>query len=116
MYLEMRGERIESLLHQWFVGHRACGRAEPGEPCRALCVTGEEAMQVGAGDAAIGRDSAVRPAVIELHQRMRCSRSRGPADMHLVTADSDIVGHGTALDRVQRFVADQFGLDLDQAE
>ena len=55
MRVEMRGKRIEGLLDQCFVGERTRRRAEPGEPCRALRIAGEETVQIRTGDAAIGR-------------------------------------------------------------
>ena len=85
MRFEMRGERIEGLFHPLLVtlGRRLA--AEPLDPGRPLPVVIEEAVHIGAGDAAIRRDRSVDAAVGEPEQRTPGSpgpRSR-PCAFHI---------------------------------
>ena len=52
---------------------------------------GEEAVQIAAGDAAVGADRAVRPAAKPQH-RPRQRRPGGAAEMHLVAVDRRAAG------------------------
>ena len=59
MRLEVVGERIERALNVRIVAVARRRAAEPFDPCAALGVVGEKAMQIGSGDTAVRRDSAV---------------------------------------------------------
>ena len=68
------GEAIEHAVDLGLVGEIRGRRAEPPEPGRALAVVGQEAMHVAAADPPVGRDGAVRAAVVEAQQRTRAGR------------------------------------------
>ena len=51
---EMRGKLVERLLDELVISDRGLARAKPLEPGRTLAVVGEQAMDVGADDAAVG--------------------------------------------------------------
>ena len=70
------------------VGAGAAGRgAEAFQPGAPLAVVGEEPVHIGAGDAAIGRDGAVRPAVGEVGERPGRIGAFGAADMHFIAGE-----------------------------
>ena len=69
---EMRGEAVERRLDARLVASRR-PRAELLQESAAKPVAGEEAVHVGAGDEAVRRDGAVRPAA-DLEERPRAVR------------------------------------------
>ena len=62
---QMGGQPIERLLDQAIVADRARAGAEARQPGGALAVVGEQAVDIGADHAAVGRDRALRRAVGE---------------------------------------------------
>ena len=74
--LEMRGERVERLLDTGLVGEAEAVAPSRASQAARWPVVGEQAVDVGAGDAAVRRDGAVGAAVGEAQRT--AARVSGP--------------------------------------
>src|SRR5580658_7410436 len=83
---EMLREGVERRFDPLLVVETRIARAaEPRQESTAEGIAGEEAVEMAAGDAAVGRDGAVA-ARAEAQHRPRGARAVAPAEMHLVAA------------------------------
>ena len=89
---EMRRERVERALDRGVVGDAGRAGGEARKPGRALPVVGEQAVDIGADHAAVGRDRALGRSVGEPRKRPRAVRPFGHAHMHLVAGKRHAVG------------------------
>ena len=80
---QMGGERVERRFDRGCVAGRGRRMAERPEPGRAEGVGGEEAVQIGAADAAVGRLRAFG-AVADHEPGVGAAGAFGAAEMDLV--------------------------------
>ena len=116
MCREMRRQRIERALDLIVIGDIRFAGAEAGEPGRALPVVGEQAVDIGADDPAVGRNRAFGRAVGKPRKRpraIRALRSRPYASRSRKTARRRAV---VPRHRFEALVVRQRGCDFEQTE
>src|SRR5262249_37168504 len=106
---------VEYLLDKRVVSHGGGTGTEAREPGRALAVVGEQAMDVGADDAPVGRHRTFRRSIGEASERPRAVGTFAEADMHFVACEKGAIAR-FALHGLEPLVSAQHGLDLEQAE
>ena len=84
---EMLGEAVEHCLDLGFIGN-AARRPAPyrGEECVAEIVRGKEAVEIAAGDHAIGGHGTFIASVLKPDEGSPAGRPLGASDMHFIAA------------------------------
>src|ERR1700736_6109889 len=112
---EMRGEFVERLLDLQVIA-KVRTRAQSFEPGGALRIVGEEAMDIGAHDAPVGRNRAVEASVGETHERPRAARAARPADVHFITVEWRAIVETDSVRPREDLLSRHDGGDFEQAE
>src|SRR5690242_7766565 len=111
----MRREPIERPFDQVVVSDDGWARRQAVEPGGALTVIGEQAVDVCAEHAAVGRDRALRRAIVESRKWPRTIGPGSRAHMHLVTGKRRAAS-GLAPDRLKPLAIGQNGFNLEQTK
>src|SRR5437762_8679696 len=111
----MRREPIKRPFDQIVVGDGGWAGRQALEPGGALTVIGEQAVDVCAEHAAVGRDRALRRAIVESREWLRTVGPGSDAHMHLITGKRSAAS-GPAADRLEPLPIGQNGFDLEQTK
>src|SRR6516225_8727302 len=111
----MRSESIERLFDQLLVSDTRRAGRESLKPCCTLAIISEQAVNIGAEHAAVGRHCSFGRAVIEPRKGPRASGASRDAHVHLVATKRRPIA-GRAAHRLEPFLIGEYGLDFKQAE